>query len=268
MADTDDHLFREIEEEMRRERMENLWKQYGTYFFVLAAVVVLAVAGLQYYRYQQRTAANTAGAAFETASFLQQEKKPQEAVKAFEDVAKTGPAGYAALARLRLAGLALENGDKPKALSEYEAIAGMSGVDPLFKSFAELQLVALKVGDVDFTEVENRLNDLTSETNPWRANARELIGLAALKAGKLDVARKSLEQLLADPLSPPQVRERAQIMAEIIIAADLAKKEPAAKQSAPDAAAKSDSGAKSTTDGQASNAPAQANEPKPASEQK
>ncbi|MFV0367603.1 MAG: tetratricopeptide repeat protein [Hyphomicrobiaceae bacterium] len=271
MADTNDHLFREIEEEMRRERMENIWKKYGTYFFVLAAVIVLAVAGLQYYRYQQSAAANTAGAEFDRAAFLQQEKKPQEASKAFEEVAKTGPTGYATLARFRLAGLALENGDKPKALSQYEAISAMSDADPLFKSFAELQIAALKVGDADFTEVENRLNDLTSETSPWRSNARELVGLAALKAGKLDVARKSLEQVLADPLAPPQVRERAQIMMAEIIAADLVKnkQEPAANPSAPDSAAKSETGETTTPAGGAATTPeAAAGEQKPGSEQK
>ena len=241
MANNDDNLLREIEEEIRRERMEQIWKQYGTYLIIAAVALVTVVGGYQYHRSSQSAAATAAGAAFENAAYLVQEKKTEEAHKAFEDLAKSGPSGYAALARLRLAGLEMEKGDKPKALAHYEALAGASGADPLLKSFAQLQAAALKIGDADFTEVENRLNDLTNESSPWRSNARELISLAAMKAGKTDVARKSLNEILGDRTAPPRVRERAQIMMAEIIEADLeakaleTKAPPAAKDQAGDA---------------------------------
>ncbi len=223
MANKEDSLMREVEEELRRERMEQLWKQYGSYFLAAAVALVLAVGGYKYYQSSQLAAANAAGAAFEEATYLAGEKKTEEARKAFEKLAKDGPIGYRALASLRLAGLEAEAGNTAKALSLYEGLAKDSGADALLKSFAQLQAAALKIGEADFTEVENRLNDLTGETNPWRANARELIALAALKAGNNDVARAFLEQILADRASPSDVRERAQVMMAEIITADLAK---------------------------------------------
>lgn len=223
MANSEDTLMREVEEELRRERMEQLWKQYGTYFLVAAVALVIAVGGYQYNQSRRQAAANASGAAFENAVYLIQEKKLDEARKAFEELAKNAPSGYAALARLQLAGLEVEAGNKAEALAKYEALAGDPNADGLLKSFAKLQAAALKIGDADFTEVENRLNDLTSESSPWRANARELIGLAALKAGKLDAARKPLEQILADPTSPADVRERSQVLMAEIISAELAK---------------------------------------------
>jgi hypothetical protein len=223
MANNEDTLMREVTEELRRERMEQLWKKYGTYFLVAAVALVLAVAGYQYRKSSQIAAANQAGAAFEEAAYLASEKKTEEARKAFEKLVKEGPAGYRALASLRLAGLEAEAGDTGKALSLYEGLAKDADADALLKSFAKLQAAALKIGEADFTEVENRLNDLTGEANPWRANARELIALAALKAGKNDVARSSLEQILADRGSPSDVRERAQMMMAELISAELAK---------------------------------------------
>ncbi len=223
MANNDDTLLREVEEELRRERMEQLWNRYGNIVLAAAAALVLMVGGYKFYEARQLAAANAAGSAFEKAAFLATEKKTEEARKAFEDLAKTAPGGYAALARLRLAGLALDTGDKAKAAAEYEALTSSSGTDPLLKSFAKLQATALKIGEADFTEVENRLNDLVGETSPWRANAREMLALAALKAGKTEVARKALEELLADRAVPGDIRERAQMMLSGIVAADLAK---------------------------------------------
>lgn len=229
MANSDDTLLREVEEELRRERMEQLWKQYGTYFLLGAIAIVVGVGGFQFYKWRESSAAFSSGAAFERAIGLADDGKRDEARSALDSIATSGPSGYSALARLRLAAAELEAGDKTKALASYEALAAASGADPLLKSFAKLQAAALKIGEADFTEVENRLNDLTAESSPWRASARELIALAALKAGKQDAARKALEQVLADRSAPADVRERVQIMLGGIIANDLAAKAPAAK---------------------------------------
>lgn len=224
MANNEDTLIREVEEELRRERMEQLWKQYGSYFLVMALAIIIGVGGFKFYQTRQLAAANTAGAAYEAAANLIQDGKQDDARKALDELIKTGPSGYAALARLKLAGLELGAGEKAKALAQYEALAGAAGADGLLRSFARLQAAALKIGDADFTEVENRLNDLVGESSPWRANARELIALAALKAGKTDTARKALENVMADRTAPADVRERAQIMMSEIVASDLAKK--------------------------------------------
>ncbi len=224
MANNEDTLIREVEEELRRERMEQLWKQYGSYFLVMALAIIIGVGGFKFYQTRQLAAANTAGAAYEAAANLIQDGNQDDARKALDELIKTGPSGYAALARLKLAGLELGAGEKAKALAQYEALAGAAGADGLLRSFARLQAAALKIGDADFTEVENRLNDLVGESSPWRANARELIALAALKAGKNDTARKALENVMADRTAPADVRERAQIMMGEIVASDLAKK--------------------------------------------
>src|SRR5262245_27658910 len=40
-------IFQEVEEDVRRERYEQLWKKYGNYVIAAAAVLVLAVGGYQ-----------------------------------------------------------------------------------------------------------------------------------------------------------------------------------------------------------------------------
>ncbi len=47
----------------------------------------------------------------------------------------------------------------------------------------------MRIGEADFTEMQNRLNPLMA-TTALALHARELLGLAALKAGKIDEARK------------------------------------------------------------------------------
>ena len=40
-------IIQEVEEDVRRERYEQLWKKYGNYVIAAAAVLVLAVGGWQ-----------------------------------------------------------------------------------------------------------------------------------------------------------------------------------------------------------------------------
>ena len=48
-------IFREVEEDVRRERLEEFWKNYSDYVIAGVALVIIAVAGLQLWRvYEQR----------------------------------------------------------------------------------------------------------------------------------------------------------------------------------------------------------------------
>ncbi len=228
MANNEDTLFREVEEELRRERMQELWNRYGTYFLVAAVALVVGVWGARFYHDRKVAAAAAAGAEFDKAVALVEKSKTAEAIAAFSEIAKSGPAGYAALARLQLAATYAKSGDKAKAMESLEALAGSSSADPTLKSLASLQLATMKVGDGAFTEVENRLNDLAADTSPWKASARELIAVAALKAGKVDTARAALEQVLADSAAPAGVRNRVQVLLSGIVAKDMAAAPPAA----------------------------------------
>lgn len=69
----------------------------------------------------------------------------------------------------------------------------------------------------------NRLIDLATDTNPWKHNARELLGFSAFRTGRLPEARQQFEKLVADPAAPPTIKERAGIVMAEIAQAELAK---------------------------------------------
>jgi hypothetical protein len=70
--------------------------------------------------------------------------------------------------------------------------------------------------------MQNRLTPLAADGNAWRFSARELLGLAAQKAGKLDEARTEFQRLLNDRGTPPSIAERARIMLAMLTEAELA----------------------------------------------
>jgi hypothetical protein len=222
MTDQKDSLLREVDEELRREQLLKLWEQYGTYVVAAVALFIAAIGGYKYYDYRRALAAEAAGARMAVAARETAQNKSAEAQKALGEIVATGPASYALLARLRLAAADRSAGKTAEAAAAYEALAAESGVDPLLSDYARLQAAMLRLDGASWTDMQNRLNDLAADGNAWRFSARELLGLAARKAGMTEEARKYFQGLLADRNTPPGVGERARIMMAMLTEAELA----------------------------------------------
>jgi hypothetical protein len=233
MTDQRDSLAREIDEELRREQLLKLWERYGTYVIAAAALIIMGIGGFKYFEHRRTVAAETAGARFTAAAREAAQNRTAEAQKALEEIQSSAPAGYAALARLRLAAADRQAGKRAEALAAYEAIAREKGLDPLLTDYARLQAATLRLDSADWTEMQNRLNDLAADGNPWRFSARELLSLAAQKVGKAEEARTQLQRLLADRGTPPGIGERARMMLAMLTEAELAGAAPAAASSSP-----------------------------------
>jgi len=222
MTDQRDSLAREIDEELRRERLLKLWQEYGTHIVAAAVLLVAGIGGFKYYEHSRALAADAAGARMAPAAREATNNQKAEAQKALEEIAATGPGSYATLARLRLAAADREAGKTAQAASAFEASAKGSGIDPLLADYAQLQAAMLRLDSDSWTDMQNRLNALAVDGNAWRFSARELLGLAAHKAGKTEEARVQFQRLLGDRNTPSSIAERARVMMAMLTEAELA----------------------------------------------
>lgn len=226
MSDDSNALIREIDEEVRRERLVKLWDQYGTLVIGGLVAIVLMVGGWQWYTAYQLDRSQTAGRQFQDAVQMLDGDKQKDGLAALEQIAREGTPAYAVLAKLRLAAEQREAGKNAEALALYQEIADDTSGDRLLRSFASLQIAALKVDDGTWTDVQNRLNELSGDTSPWRYSARELLGLAAYKHKKWSDAREAYTSLMSDPGVPQTMRQRAQT-AMALIAREMEADKPA-----------------------------------------
>ena len=105
MANQEDGFLREVEEELRRERYERIWKEYGTFILAGAALIVVGVLGYKYVENRRITAAQTTGERYEGAMDLATAGKDGSAEKEFASIIGEAPAvilslrGYSSRAR-------------------------------------------------------------------------------------------------------------------------------------------------------------------------
>ena len=115
---SDSEIIREVEEDLRRERYQEIWNRYGMVIAAVALAIVLGVAGYKGWQYWQQTRAETAGARFEGALQLARDAKAADSIAALEAIAKDAPSGYQTLARFRLAAESSLAGKKAEALAQ------------------------------------------------------------------------------------------------------------------------------------------------------
>jgi hypothetical protein len=225
-----DAISREIDEELRREQLLKLWDKYGVYVLVAALAMILAVAGWKGYEYRRAQANEAASNQYFLALGELATKRTDAAQKALEGIAATGPSGYSALARLRLAAQDAADGNTLDAVSAYHQIAKDKGVDSILQDYARLQIAMLKFDTVTFPELRNQLSPLANDRSPWRYSARELLGMGALNAGWPHEARNHFQRLLSDRATPPGIAERARMMVAMLDEAERVKGAPGAAE--------------------------------------
>jgi hypothetical protein len=204
-------LIDEVEEDLRAERAKRLAQRFGG--LALAAVLLLlaGVGGWQGWRWWEGRKAAAAAEAFLSAaqSAAAEGADLGAAAERFAAIAREAPSGYRTLARLRAAALLAETGQTEAALAAWEAVAADSGVEALYRDLATLLWGLHALDSADPARIAARLAPLAAPGAPWRASAREVLALAALRRNDAAEARRQFDALLADAATPQGVRERA-----------------------------------------------------------
>ena len=204
-------IFKEVDEDVRKERYLKLWRSYGRHGIALAIAIVLAVAGVSGWREYQRASLESEGEAFAIAEATAAAGRHADAALAFAEVGVDADGGYRALARLRQAAELVAAGEVESAIAVYDLVAADTSVDPSLRDLASLLAVMhlMNTDASDPADMATRLEPLTADNGAWRYSARELEAVLKLKANDLTAALAVFAALKDDVQAPPALRGRA-----------------------------------------------------------
>ena len=114
-------IFREIDDELRRENLLQLWSRYSRYIIAAAVLLALIVGGI--FAWRQHLASERLAQAnrYTAALALARQNKEQEAAKLFATLANGG--GYGIPAGFQEAALLAKAGDRQGAIAAYDRLA-------------------------------------------------------------------------------------------------------------------------------------------------
>jgi hypothetical protein len=214
-------IFHEVDEEVRRERLQQLWDRYSIYVIALAVLIVAAIGAWRGYEYWEAKKAAAAGAAFESALSLSEAGKHAEAEAAFAKVAAEAPAGYRMLARLRAAA-ELAQTKRADAVKAYDELAADTSLGATLQDLAAVRAGMLMVDSAPLSDMRRRLDPVSEPGRTFRHSARELLALSAWRNHDFTAARRYIDMIATDAETPPGTRARADLLSALI-AADAGK---------------------------------------------
>jgi len=206
-------IFQEVEEDVRRERYEHIWKEYGNYIMAAAGVLVLGVGAYQAWQNYDLSQRQKVSDQFRAAAQSMQ-SNVAKAETDLSTIVKDAPAGYATLAKFHLVAAYLAQGKRDPAIAQLREL--MTSSDALISNTARLRLVWILADASPKAEIVSMLQPLTAADSPWRFAAAEVTAYIDLKDGARAQAIQEYQKLGHEAEAPASLKQRAAGIAEYL----------------------------------------------------
>lgn len=210
---TNEAFLREVDEELRRDEFQSLWKRYGR---LAVGIVVLALAawgGWLFWQDRQNKAAGIEGEQLSQALDDLQSGSPDAAETKLSALSASKQAGYRASAKMAQAGIRMEKNDLAGAAAIYAEVAKDASFAQPWRDLALIRQTSAEFDAIKPQDVVTRMRPLAVKGNPWFGSAGEMVAAAYLKMGKPDLAGKIYADIGKDENVPESIRSRAVQMA-------------------------------------------------------
>lgn len=209
-------IFREVEDELRQERLKQLWQKFGPVVIGVAVLIVVATGGYRLWEWYSFRQAAEASDRFFAAVELARDNAHADAATAFGDVADGGY-GLADFAALRAASAQAAAGDVADAIAAYDAVERDGSIDPLIRDVARVRAAYLELDQGGVDAVRVRVEGLIGPDHPFRFMANEALGAAHYKAGEKVEALRLFVAISQDPAAPSEIRDRAGAFEDLLV---------------------------------------------------
>lgn len=206
-------FLREVDEELRRERLNRMFKRYGWAIIAAVLLVLGAIGGWIWWQNRQQAQAAAQGEALLDALQKLESGNRNAALPKINELASSDAEGYRAAALFARATAELEAGNNAAAIATLRAISGDEDLAEAYRHAALVRHTALEFDRLRPQVVVQQLAPLARPGQPYFGSAGEMVAVAYLKMGQPNRAGPLFAQIGRDETVPPSIRTRAIQMA-------------------------------------------------------
>ncbi|USI73652.1 tetratricopeptide repeat protein [Sphingomonas morindae] len=209
-------FFREVDDEVRREKMTVAARRYGLIAAALVVIGLIAFGGWLFWQHHRDVRAGENGEVLTAAMTALGAGNSAAAKTKLATLEQDGSAGYAALAGVLQADALIRDGKNGDAATKFMAVANDAGAPQPVRDLALVRATALAFDTLPPGTVIARLKPLMVPGTAWFGSAGELTGLAQMKLGQTKEAAQSFAEVAKDRSVPQSLRGRvAQLAADL-----------------------------------------------------
>ena len=207
--DISETFVKEVDENLRRDRINDFFKENGSWLIAGLILFLAACGGLIWYQQyrENRTEAQVEQLAqiYKAIAVGNTSKVPQQ----LDELSTSGSKAVRASALFTRAAFAVQENDNKLAIATYKKVRDDSSLPDAYRNAALVRETALEFDQLDPQQVIAQLAPIAKAGNPWFGSAGEMTALALIKAGKTKQAGELFAMLAKDKSVPESIRNRS-----------------------------------------------------------
>ena len=206
-------ILRQVDEDLRKEKLSNLFKKYGLYVILTLVITIGSVIG---YQVMVSIDKSKNEKLIETYIKATNSKNISEQYSLLDELINANNNYISSIAELKIANLKIENGNIKDGILDLEKLTDDEKYDPIIADLATYFLLLLKIDNSSEEEFMSYLTDDRMRDSNFKYLFNELISFKKLMLGKNEESKKNFQHLIDTPDVPVEIKIRANKFIEII----------------------------------------------------
>jgi hypothetical protein len=212
----EDVFVREVDEELQKDQMLGIWRQWGRWIVGALAAIIIGWGGFLYWQHRQMEAAGVQGEKFTRVMDSLQASNDAGVASELTDIEKAANGGYKAPAALVRAGVAVSKNDTKTAITAFKSVVDDPDAPQAWRDLALIRQTAVEFDTMKPEAIIARLKPVAVSGNPWFGSAGEMTAMAYLRMNKPDLAGRLFADMAKNESVPETIRSRSAEMANAL----------------------------------------------------
>ena len=208
-TDSGETFLREVDENLRRDQLQDMAKKYGAWIGAAVVLLLVAVGGWIYWQDRQENAAAQDSEVLAQIYADIGAGRVANVPQRLDALAVESDGALKASAMLARAAVAVEQNDRAAATAKFNQVAADEDLPQPYRDLGLIRATAMEFDTMRPEQVIARLQPLTKPGNPWFGSAGELTAMAMIKQGKKLEAGRLFAAIAADQQVPESIRARS-----------------------------------------------------------
>lgn len=214
--DFEDAFIREIDEELKNERLKKLWDKYGLFIILFVVIAISAAVSFETFKSWQEKRNQEFSDAYAYALNLQNQGRYAEAMEVLNNLTKAKKGIYSDVAEIQKANVLLERGKVTEALALLEKVTADKDFNPQMKDVAVIKLASFKLDYAPSDEIKTMLNPFVAQESTWTNIAKEMLAMLAVRDNDLETAKNLYQEISVAQNTSDTLKARAQDMLNVL----------------------------------------------------
>jgi hypothetical protein len=204
------NIFREVDEDIRKERYINLFRKYGVYVIAIIVIIVGTLAGIQFYSGYQVNKNEMLFA--EYINII--ENNSDDTIEKLSDSGNTSNLFLNGMYLLKRSDLLVASGQIDQATLLLSEVIENNALNKIHNDVAIYKLLMINIEILSIEEIKSYQNKLISEVDAFYLT-EELIAIKFLIEGQRENAIKKFSELSTNNSVPIEIKNRSAVFIKI-----------------------------------------------------